>query len=537
MKATKAFFNGEVIAVDAQFAVHEAVAVYENHILSVGTNEKILATTDENTEIIDLKGKSLLPGFIDAHAHLELYGTSLLGVNGKEVEDIRELQQKLEEAAQSTPRGEWIRGWGYNQNNLADGRHLTRWDLDEVSTEHPIIVVRTCGHISCVNSKALDMAEISNSTADPPGGKYVRENDELTGLLLEAAHMNMFLLANYSESEILKGLELASQDYLAMGITSVHDAGGYGPDHIRYLQRAVQDKKVKQRVYALYGSLKDSPGMVEKGLESGMMTGLGDEWFKIGPAKVFIDGSSSGPTAKTRAPYTSNPKDSGILYLNQEELDSILGKAHEKGWQITAHAIGDQAVEMMIGSIHRALEQYPRSNHRHRIEHAGMTPPDLVEKIKALEVVPIPNPAFVYEFGDGYIKDYGERIHTIFPLKSFADHGIPFAIGSDSPITTVNPLYGIHAAVNRQSKSGSLVGDTQKITVQEAIKAYTWYGAYASNEDHIKGSIEVGKLADFVVLSDSILECETDRLKDLKVEMTVLDGEIVVSKSSREAVR
>ncbi|MCF6408943.1 amidohydrolase [Pseudalkalibacillus salsuginis] len=537
MKATKAFFNGEVITVDPQFSVHEAVAVYENHILSVGTNEKILATTDENTEIIDLEGKSLLPGFIDAHAHLELYGTNLLGVNGKEVEDIHELQEKLKDAAQMTPRGEWIRGWGYNQNNLAEGRHLSRWDLDEVSTEHPIIVVRTCGHISCVNSKALELAGINNSPADPPGGKYVRENGKLTGLLLEAAHMNMFLFANYSEAEILKGLELASQDYLTMGITSVHDAGGYGPDHIRYLQTAVQDNKVKQRVYALYGSLKDSPDMVRKGLESGMMTGLGDEWFKIGPAKVFIDGSSSGPTARTRAPYTSNPKDSGILYLNQEELDSILGKAHEKGWQVTAHAIGDQAVEMMIKSIHRALKRNPRTDHRHRIEHAGMAPPDLVEKIKALEVVPIPNPAFIYEFGDGYIKDYGERIHTIFPLKSFAESGIPFAIGSDSPITTVNPLYGIHAAVNRRSKSGSLVGDTQKITVQEAIKAYTWYGAYASNEDHLKGSIEVGKLADFVVLSNSILESKPDRLKDLQVEMTVLDGEIVVSNSSREAVR
>ncbi|WP_221566545.1 amidohydrolase [Alkalihalobacillus sp. TS-13] len=537
MKATKAFFNGEVITVDAQFSVHEAVAVYENHILSVGTNEKILAITDEDTEIIDLGGRSLLPGFIDAHAHLELYGTNRLGVNGKDVKDIKELQTRLKNAAESTPSGEWIRGWGYNQNNLAEGRHLTRWDLDEVSTENPIIVVRTCGHISCVNSKALELAGIDAVLEDPPGGKYVREDGELTGLLLEAAHMEMFLLANYSETEILKGLELASQDYLAAGITSIHDAGGYGPDHIRHLQNAVQLKKVKQRVYALYGSLKDSPDMVEKGLASGMVTGLGDEWFKIGPAKVFIDGSSSGPTAKTREPYTSDPEDSGILYLNQHDLDTILGKANEKGWQITAHAIGDQAVEMMVEAIDTSLENHPHSDHRHRIEHAGMTPPDLVEKMKALEIVPIPNPAFVYEFGDGYINDYGERVHTMFPLKSFVENKIPFAIGSDSPITTYNPLYGIHAAVNRQSKTGNPVGDTEKITVQEAIKAYTWYGAFASYEDHIKGSIEVGKLADFVVLDESILECEAGRLKDLNVDMTVLDGEILVYKSPKEAVR
>ncbi|WLD94588.1 amidohydrolase [Alkalihalobacillus sp. AL-G] len=536
MKATKVFINGEVVTVDSAFSVHEAVAIFENRILSVGADDVVLALADRNTEIIDLEGRSLLPGFVDSHAHLEIYGTNKLGVNGKDVKDIKELQEKLTEAAQTTPTGQWVRGWGYNQNYLAEGRHLTRWDLDEVSTEHPIIVVRTCGHISCVNSKALELAGINNDIKDPVGGKYVRENGELAGLLLEAAHMQMFLFANYSEEEILNGLELASQDFLEKGITSVHEAGGYGPDHIRCLQKAVESKQLKQRVYTLYGSLHDSPGMVQKGLEGGMMTGLGDEWFKIGPAKVFIDGSSSGPTAKTREPYTSNPDDSGILYLNQEELNQCLGKAHEKGWQITAHAIGDKAVEMMIQAIENALEQHPRKDHRHRIEHSGMTPPDLVQKIRQSDIIPIPNPAFLYEFGDGYINDYGDRTHTMFPLKSFTDNDIPFAFGSDSPMTTVDPLLGIHAAVNRLSKSGERVGDTQNVSVQAAIKAYTWYGAYVSFEEDIKGSIEEGKLADFVVLNDSILKCEPERLKDLQVEMTILDGTIEVSKLTRRVL-
>ncbi|WP_372508777.1 amidohydrolase [Pseudalkalibacillus decolorationis] len=537
MKATKAFINGEIVTVDTGFSVCEAVAIYENRILSVGTSKEILSLADGNTEMIDLEGRSLLPGFIDAHAHLELYGTNKLGVNGKDVKNIKELQEKLMEAANTTLAGNWIRGWGYNQNNLAEGRHPTRWDLDKVSTEHPIIVVRTCGHISCVNSKALELAGIDATTEDPVGGKYVRESGELTGLLLEAAHMNLVLFANYSEKEILKGLELASQDFLEKGITSVHDAGGYGPDHIRYLQKAVQSKNVKQRVYTLYGSLHDSPGMVEKGVGSGIMTGLGNDWFKVGPAKVFIDGSSSGPTAKTREPYTSNPNESGILYLDQNELNHRLGKAHELGWQITAHAIGDEAVEMMIEAIQTALEHHPRTNHRHRIEHSGMTPPDLIQKIRELEIIPIPNPAFLYEFGDGYIKDYGERIHTMFPLKSFIDNEIIFALGSDSPITTVNPLHGIQTAVDRLSKSGQLVGDTQNVAVHEAIKAYTWSGAYASFEEDIKGSVEVGKLADFVVLNESILNCDPSRLKDIQVEMTILDGNIEVSYLTKEDVK
>jgi predicted amidohydrolase YtcJ len=526
MSAAMLFINGEVVTVDSEFSVREAVAIEENKIIAVGTNEEILAQGSEGSTIINLEGRSILPGFIDAHAHLELYGTNKLGVNGKEAGSIKELLVKLKEKVKTTPAGEWIRGWGYNQNHYEEGRHLTRWDLDQVSADHPIIVVRTCGHISCVNSKALELAGIDPQAEDPNGGKYVRENGELTGLLMESAHMNMFLFANYSKEEVQQGLALASEDYLEKGITSVHDAGGYGPDHIRFLQEAVSARRIKQRIYALYGSLHDSPGMVAKGLESGIRTGLGDDWMKIGPAKVFIDGSSSGPTAKTREPYTNNPDDSGILYLNQQQLNESLGKAHKAGWQITAHAIGDEAVEMMIEAIRTSLEVEPRQDHRHRIEHSGITPPDLLQRMKDLEVIPIPNPAFIYEFGDGYIRDYGGRVNSIFPLRSFSEYGVPFAIGSDSPITSVDPIHGIYTAVTRRSNSGNIIGAGQRITVQEAIKAYTWNGAYASFEEHVKGSIEPGKLADLVILNGSILTCELDRLRELKVECTILDGKI-----------
>ncbi|MEL3971910.1 amidohydrolase [Rossellomorea oryzaecorticis] len=526
MSATMLLINGEVVTVDSEFSVSEAVAIKDNKIIAVGTNEEILALKSEESAIINLDGRSILPGFNDAHAHLELYGTNKLGVNGKEAGSIKELLAKLKEKAKSTPPGRWIRGWGYNQNHYEEGRHLSRWDLDSVSTEHPIIVVRTCGHISCVNSKALELAGIDPQAEDPSGGKYVREDGELTGLLLESAHMQMFLFANYSEDEVQHGLSLASEDYLAKGITSVHDAGGYGPDHIRFLQKAVSAKRIKQRIFALYGSLHDSPGMVKKGLASGIATGLGDEWMKIGPAKVFIDGSSSGPTAKTREPYKSDPEDSGILYLNQEELNESLGSAHGAGWQITAHAIGDEAVGMMIEAIRAALQRDPRENHRHRIEHSGMTPPDLMQKMKDLNIISIPNPAFIYEFGDGYVRDYGDRVDVMFPLRSFSENGVPFAMGSDSPITSADPIQGIYSAVTRKSNSGNIIGAGQRITVQEAIKAYTWTGAYASFEEHLKGSIEPGKLADLVVLNDSILTCELDSLRELKVELTILDGKI-----------
>ncbi|MCA0991482.1 amidohydrolase [Pseudalkalibacillus hwajinpoensis] len=527
MQADIIFFNGEVVTVDEAFSIKKAVAIKGNRILATCTNEEVAQFQGKHTQLIDLQGRSLLPGFIDAHAHLELFGTNYLDVNCKEVSGIDDIIKKLSNRVPLTSKGEWIRGWGYNQNAL--GRHLTRWDLDQVSTEHPIIVVRTCGHLSCVNSKALEMAGITHNTPDPSGGKYGRENGELTGVLLESAHMNFFLQAMHSEEQIQTGLKIASEHFLKHGITSVHDAGGYGPSHIRSLQKAVSSKAIQQRVYTLYGSLHESGKMVEKGLASGIVTGLGDEWFKIGPAKVFIDGSSSGPTAKTREPYSSNPDDSGILYLQQDELDQSLIESHRKGWQITAHAIGDQAVEMMLRTIERGLADTPINHHRHRIEHAAMTPSDLLERMGSLKVIPIPNPAFLYEFGDGYVQDYGDRTQIMFPLKDFVENNIPFAIGSDSPITDVNPLLGIYAAVTRHSKSGNVIGNEQGISIQDAIKAYTLSGAYASFEENEKGSIESGKLADFVILNESILTCKPDRLKEVSVDLTMINGEIVFS--------
>jgi predicted amidohydrolase YtcJ len=528
MIADLLFYNGQVITMDNHVGMCEALAVKDSKIVSVGSNVEVEKLKGKETRVINLEGKTLMPGFIDAHAHLELYGTNALGVNGKAVNSIEELKEKLGAKAKNTPSGQWVRGWGYNQNYLAEGRHPTRWDLDQISTEHPIILVRTCGHISVVNSKALEMAGINANTNDPSGGKYVRDEKGVpTGVLLEQAHMNMFLTAQYTDDEIMEGLKIASSDYLSKGITSVHDAGGYDTKHFSFLFDAVEKGIIKQRIYVMYGGLHDAPSIVNKGVEAGIKTGVGNNYFRIGPAKVFIDGSSSGPTAKTRQPYTSNNNDSGILYLNQEDLTKTLGDAHNHGWQITAHAIGDEAVEMMINCIEQVLHENPREDHRHRIEHACMTPPDLLKRMKDLNILPIPNPAFIYEFGDGYVKDYGERVETMFPIQSFINEGIPAAIGSDSPITAYDPLIGVYAAVNRMSKSSRLVGPSQKATLLEVLKMYTLNGAIASFEDNIKGSLVPGKLADMVVLDQPILDTPINQINNIGVEMTVLDGAIV----------
>jgi predicted amidohydrolase YtcJ len=535
MKADIVFINGEVITVDKKNSIVESVAVKGNRIVGVGSNQEIKCFIGEETEVIDLEGKTLLPGFIDSHIHLILYGVFQLGVSCKapHIDSVAAVLDALKKKALETPKGEWIRAWGFNETAVKEKRYPTIAELDAISTDHPIIVSRTCGHISVVNSKALEMAKIDENTPDPKGG--VIEKDQagrLTGRLIEAANMKMNEIASYTESELMKAVKIASDHFIAAGITSIHEAGAFGPDSYRLLQKAVKNKDIRVRIYAMISSLNNSHEFVDKMIKAGVITGTGNEKFKIGPAKLFIDGSSTGPTIATRDPYSSDPNNSGILYYSEEEIYRVLGEAHKKGYQITVHAQGDRAIEMYLNCVEKALEEFPRKNHRHRIEHAGISTPDLQERIKKLELIPIPNPPFPYEFGEIYIHNYGDRVNYMYAIRDFMDKGIMVAGGSDSPITDYNPLLGIHTAVNRKSQSGMEIGTNQSISVMEAIKLYTWNGAYASFEEEIKGSIEVGKLADLVVLSDSILHVNPDKIKDLKVEATMIDGEILYQRGN-----
>ncbi|WNS74997.1 amidohydrolase [Bacillus sp. DTU_2020_1000418_1_SI_GHA_SEK_038] len=536
MKADKIFINGEVITVDPHNSVAEAVAIKGNRIIAVGSTEEVLTYQTEDTEIINLNGKSLIPGFNDAHLHLTIYGTNLLGVSciAPHIKCLEDIFIDLRKKCQETPKGNWVRAWGFKESSLVENRFPTKEELDAISTEHPIVIIRTCNHFSIANSKALEIAGITEKTSDPDGGIIERDSyGQLTGKLIENAHMQLFEYAAYTEEEIRKGMKLASDEFIQAGITSVHDAGAYGDgaDSLRIMQQAIHAGEVKVRVYALIGSLTNSHDFVERMVQAGPITGLGDDRFRIGPAKLFTDGSSVGPTIATRQPYSHKQDDYGIIYYSQAELNRILGTAHKKGFQITAHAQGDRAIEMILDCIETALNEHPREDHRHRIEHAGIASPDLQERMKKLGVVPIPNPAFMYVNGDRYLEYYGDRVQNMYPARDYIDKGIIAAFASDAPVTFVNPMLGIHAAVNRKSTDGQAVGENQCISVLEAIRAYTWNGAYASFEENIKGSIEVGKLADITILSESILHVDQEKLKDVKIELTMVNGEVLYDRN------
>lgn len=532
MKADLVFINGEVITVDQQNRVVESVAIKENRIIAVGSNAEIEQYVTVETNIIDLKGKSLLPGFIDAHLHLTIYGTNLLGVSCIEyhIQSLDDIFKDLKDKVEETPKGQWVRAWGFNELKVKEERYPTKEELDEISTDHPIVIIRTCNHYSVANSKALEVAGMTESTKDPDGGVIERDQQgKLTGKLIENAHMQLFQYASYTEEEMRKGMKLASDEFIRAGVTSIHDAGAYGngAEAIRIMQQAIKANEIKVRVNAFIGSLTNSHDFVKKMVAAGPISGLGNERFKLGPAKLFLDGSSVGPTMATRKPYTHNPNDYGMTYYSQEEINSILGEAHQKGFQITAHAQGDRAIEMMLDCIETALAEHQRVDHRHRIEHAGIASRDLQERMKQLGVVIIPNPVFIYVNGDKYLEYYGERVNDMYPARDYVDQGIIAAFGSDAPVTFLDPLLGIHGAVNRYSVEGQAVGEKQQVSVMEAIRAYTWNGAYASFDEKDKGSIEVGKLADLVVLNESILNVTHSKIKDMKVELTMINGEIL----------
>lgn len=532
--AQTALINGEVITVNRHDEVFEACLVEGNKIIAVGTSDEIVQQMAPSATVLDLEGKSVLPGLIDAHMHLYLFGNTLIHLDCKEpvIHSIDELLQKLSEIVKETESGKVIRVFGFNELKVKEKRYPTIQELDSLITEHPIIITRTCGHIGMVNSATLDLLSIDEETPDPLGGTIEKDDKgKLTGRLIENAFLNSSQRFPYSEEELFEALEKAQEQLFMYGITSVHDAGGFNEDSFRIMQIASQQKHIKTRIYAMIGTLNDCEQFTKNMLSTGVVTNTGNEFFKIGPAKLFTDGSSTGPTIATREPYTSDKTNYGYLMYTEEELYSIFTKAHQGGYQITVHAQGDKAIEQYLSVVERLLSEYPRADHRHRVEHLGVCPPDLQEKAKTLKVIPILNPSFPYEFGESYIHNYGERTKYMYAANDLLTKDIIVAAGSDAPITTVNPFVGIYMAMARSTKEGTVFGEQQKVSLMDAIRMYTYNAAYSSFDEKIKGSIEVGKLADLAILNTSILNCSIEEIPNIKAEMTMLDGEIVHTQS------
>jgi len=515
-------YNGNFITVDLQKPRAQAVAIANDRLIAVGTNEEIRALGGPLTQSIDLGGKTVTPGFIDAHCHFASSGRRHLTDIDCGLDSIDKIKAAVKERAAKTPPGEWVYGFKYDDTKTKEGRYVNRKDLDEAAPNHPVIINHRGGHTSFVNSLAYEKVGVKENVVDPPGGKFDRTDGKLNGRLLEHADDIFFgVRPNPTKESYVEGVTLMSSMLAMSGITSAHDAGASNYDMKGY-QDAYSRGTLKTRAYAM---IRDH--WVEKFYEGGIKTGLGDEWVKVGPMKTAIDGSISERTARLSKPYMGSKDDYGLLTSTPEELYEKCRKAHENGWQLAVHSNGDVGIDITLSVFERLQKEMPRKDPRYRLEHCTVVNDDLVKRMKALGAIPNPFSTYVYWHGEK-MKYYGEeRLKNMFALRSFLDAGIKVTQTSDYPPGPYEPLMAIQSSVTRTDYTGKSWGVNQKVSVEEAIKIGTLHGAYASFEENKKGSIEVGKYADLTVFSNDPTKVDPSKIMELKIERTMAGGKWV----------
>ena len=479
--------------------------------------------------MVDLKGRTIAPGLNDAHCHPIGVGLALQQVNARTPpnDSIADIVRRIEQRAREAPAGQWVMGRGYDQARLRDQRHPTRHDLDPVSPDNPVIVVRACGHIAAANSLALQAAGIDRNTPDPEGGAIDRDDHgEPTGVVREAAQtMVRDAMPQPTVEQSKAALIAAGNDFLSKGVTSVAEAGVRDNVLMRAYVELRNEGRLPVRTYLMM--------MIDETLDHlislGVTTGFGDEWLRIGPAKFFLDGSIGGRTARMRRPYEGETDNYGLWM--DEDIEAVKARfirAHKAGFQCCAHAIGDAAIELLLDAYEEALAEQPRADHRHRIEHCSIVDYDLIQRIKRVGAVPIPGTTFLHDFRNAYVQNLGmERIRYAYGMNTFYEHGIVAAASTDAPVSATTATIGLQTMMTRLSEEGEAVWPEEAIGLDEAVRAYTWNSAYASFEEHIKGLLKPGMLGDAVVFETNIADIPPAELGKVRVDMTVADGRVV----------
>ncbi len=528
--------NANIITIDAARPRAGSIAIRGSRIVGVGD---IGAFNDTSATVIDLAGRTVTPGFNDAHNHMGGYGASIneVALHPTVVSSVEEIVAAIGDRAETTPEGVWVIGTGYDDNKLAERRHPTRYELDAVSPDNPVILNHTSGHFCVVNTAAMRLARVGE-VAVPEGGVVALGDDGLpTGLLEEQAQtLARGLLHPRSIADMVQNLGAASDRYLAEGITSCQEAGVGGilgtrePLELAAYQEARRTGRLRVRVTLMpavetlhstdHHEDDDEPFVLDLGLHSG----FGDEWLKFGPVKIFADGSLIGRTAAMFEDFEGEPGNNGYFQMNEATLHNLILKAHRSGWQVATHAIGDRAVSSVLDAYEKAQQAYPRVDTRHRIEHCGMCKEADVARIAALGVVPVPQGRFIGEIGDGMARAIGNRRGDCYRQRSFLDAGVVVPGSSDRPVVNGNPLLGIHDLVNQRTGDGMSFNPHEALTAEEAIEAFTLSSAYAAFDEADKGSLEVGKLADLVVLDRDPTTIDPTEIGETQVLATMVGG-------------
>lgn len=528
--------NGSIYTMNGREV--EAMAVSEDRIVRLGTNAEIEAMATLKTEKIDLKGKTVLPGFNDCHFHLHIHGANRNSVNlegSKSVEDIIEKGKTFVIHTGKKP-GEWVSGWGWDQNDFAISEFPTKDDLDKISTENPIIIIRTCHHIGVMNSMAIEMVKANNESFISGGIFDKDEQGNLNGVFRENAISWVYeRVPKLTIEQIKKNISAGIEEALSFGVTSLqtsdlHDGISFEEMYEAYTSLKTEGKlrsRINEQLY-----LPDKASLLSF-LKKGFKTYEGDNLFRLGPVKLLTDGSLGARTAALLEDYSDSPGDKGNLTYTQEELDEFVDIVHQNGLQLHLHAIGDAAITACVDSIEKAITHKP-SNHRHRINHVQIGSMELIERMARNGIMADIQPVFVSSDWNLVENRIGKaRTETSYAWKTMMKAGIPLAGGTDAPVEGLNPMHGVYAAVTRKDRDGNPKDGwrtEESLSVYEALELYTKGSAYATYEENEKGTLAEGKLADMVVLSEDPFAIEPDRIKDIEVLMTILGGKVVYSK-------
>lgn len=524
------YTNGKIYTLDDHKPVVQAVVVENGKIAAVGSNEEIaLQWGRHDVKVIDLQGKTVTPGLIDSHLHLSGMAFQYLDLNLTGITSKKEMLAKIRERASTLAPGKWLLGLGWDENLFIDGSIPTIAELDAAAPHCPVFLKRVCHHAFLVNSKALELCQYDPSMSVPAGGEIVLDPQtrKPMGLLLETASTLITRhIPDKTYEELKDGLQQAMKHVIEYGITSAHTndplyLGGFDQTYKMY------DELLNKEGNGLRCNLLIDSPFLGRLKERGMYAGYGNDKLQIGAVKIFADGALGRRTALLSAPYSDAPDQWGEAQQSQEALYEMVKAAREQSMPIAVHTIGDQAVENVLN----ILDQFPKVKHRDRMIHISLLREDLINRLADPSIIADIQPRFLAGDFPWVQERIGEkRIRHLYAWKSLLSAGVLCAGGSDAPVEPVNPLLGIHAAVARRTPFESHGGwnEEEKISISDAIKVFTVGGAYATNEEHKKGTLSPGKLADMTVYSNDLFNMEDpDQLLHTEIEMTIIGGEVV----------
>ena len=540
--------RGRIVTADENNSMAEAVAVWNGRIVAVGDAGDVEDLRSRGTEVVDLKGRTVLPGLTDPHVHFADGSAAMLHRLDcrdfySNVRAIPQIQEKIKAQAAQQPKGTWIVAHGSPMQDfrMPEGRFPNRHELDEAAPDHPV-AINFGAHVTIANSRALELAGVTGSSGAPAGGaiEFDPASGEPTGKLVERAQFVVKdIMGSYTYQQMQDGIIFAAERCLSRGITTIHDIVTNN-ESIRAYQELVDEERLPVRVSMLIRVI-EAKIHKESLLNLGIKTGYGNDWLRIGGVKMSIDGGITGHVAAFTEPYADDPCNTGLIRIEQDELDETVDAYHRAGHRVCIHAIGDMAMDMALDALVKAITANPRRDHRHRVEHLGNWMVDQARLATIVEygILPVPNIPFMHYIWESLLDCIGpERLEDSFNLKTMIDAGIPITSGSDGPAYwPLDSLRDLGTAVSRQNWSGTVVAADQAIPLDDAIRMFTINAAYNGFEEKVKGSVESGKFADFAVLAEDIYDTPPGKIKDIPVDMTVLDGNIVYLREGQESLR